>query len=79
MSEIGLHIDNWRGMEWDQGEELSEERCYDKTYKVTSTMVRGKRFYEVEATGHYSCGDLINVTDFEVVSVENLVPEDGGQ
>jgi len=59
-------------LDWDEHEELDRTSIHDYSARITAVHTEGRLVYDIEATGTFSCGELVEITDAEVTGVEAI-------
>lgn len=54
--------------EWEKEELLDQLSAHDSEWKISCSITQNRMVYSVEATGTYSLGELVMVSDIEVVN-----------
>jgi len=67
---MSLNTDNPLELEWWPEELLGTISPADSTWKITSRETSGNQCHDLEATGTYSCGELVAVEDIEITDTE---------
>lgn len=65
---MSLYIDRPLKLDWDKLELLDTLSVHDEEWKIETRHTDGGTCYDLEATGAYSCGELVEVNDIEVIN-----------
>jgi hypothetical protein len=67
-----MYINNPLEIDWERNELIDSVSSHDKVYSIFGSYCEKGICYDLEATGIYSCGELIEVEDIEVIDVMNI-------